>query len=60
MSTATDNSTWPLLLEAASHHNVLTLTSACNTSCVFCSHRQNPPGVLAYSTGRLDLEELYV
>lgn len=28
--------------------NVLPLTSTCNTSCVFCSHRYNPPEVRVY------------
>lgn len=28
--------------------NILPLTSTCNTSCVFCSHRFNPPEVRVY------------
>jgi len=39
---------WPLLLEAAALHNVLPLTSSCNLRCLFCSHRQNPPGLKVY------------
>lgn len=38
----------PLLLEAVSQDNILPLTSTCNASCVFCSHRQNPPGIRTY------------
>ncbi len=37
-----------LLFYGASHHNILPLTSRCNLSCIFCSHRQNPPGTHAY------------
>ncbi len=40
---------WVLLLEAVSRDNVLPLTSSCNLHCLFCSHRQNPPGVQTYS-----------
>lgn len=32
-----------LLLEAVSRHNVLPLTSSCNLSCLFCSHRRISP-----------------
>ncbi|MDK2784886.1 MAG: hypothetical protein PWR11_752, partial [Bacillota bacterium] len=32
-------------LAAAAAKNILPLTSACNVRCVFCSHRQNPPGL---------------
>lgn|GEM_PF-161165 len=39
-------------MEAVSD-NVLPLTSSCNLSCVFCSHRQNPPGVRTYHFGPL-------
>lgn len=34
-----------LFLETASWDNVLPLTSSCNLKCIFCSHRQNPPGI---------------
>lgn len=29
--------------------NILPITSNCNTRCIFCSHRFNPPGVKVYS-----------
>ncbi|AEV67383.1 radical SAM protein [Acetivibrio clariflavus] len=35
--------------------NILPVISACNTSCVFCSHRQNPEKVEVYKLGKLDL-----
>lgn len=38
-----------LLVEAVRVHNVLPLTGRCNLSCVFCSHRYNPPDAEAYS-----------
>ena len=49
---------WTLLLEAVFKDNVLPLTSHCNLSCQFCSHRQNPPGVLAYYFAPLPWEQL--
>ena len=42
------NSKWKqceLLLQNAAKNNILPLTSICNVSCVFCSHKQNPPGL---------------
>lgn len=36
------------LAVAAARGNILPVTSACNVRCVFCSHRQNPPGVETY------------
>lgn len=36
-----------LILQSMTEANILPLTSRCNLHCVFCSHRQNPPGVEA-------------
>jgi len=33
------------VLQSTAESNILPLTSRCNLHCVFCSHRQNPPGV---------------
>lgn len=44
-----DGELWSLLLEAVSVYNVLPLTSSCNMSCIFCSHRSNPPQVKTFS-----------
>jgi NifB/MoaA-like Fe-S oxidoreductase len=44
-----------LLVEAVREHNVLPLTGRCNLSCIFCSHRFNPPGTKAYSFNHLPL-----
>jgi len=41
--------------------NILPIPSVCNVRCVFCSHRQNPPGIESYFLPPLgwgDLEEL--
>lgn len=43
-----------LLLEAASRDNILVLSTNCSTSCVFCSHFQNPGEVEAYYVDKLD------
>ncbi|MDP3050874.1 MAG: DUF512 domain-containing protein, partial [Eubacteriales bacterium] len=37
-----------LIMRTVQETNILPVSSACNVSCVFCSHHQNPPGVLAY------------
>jgi len=37
------------LILASARQGILPLTSACNVRCVFCSNRQNPPGVEAYN-----------
>ncbi len=44
-----------LLLKTVQEKQVLPLTSACGLDCLFCSHKQNPPGVKTYTFGHLDL-----
>lgn len=34
-----------LVFSSMQIYNVLPITSRCNVSCIFCSHKQNPPGV---------------
>lgn len=46
-----------MLLEAASKYNILALTTSCATSCVFCSHHQNPREVEAYFISKLTMEQ---
>lgn len=46
-----------MIYEAASRYNILALTSRCATSCVFCSHYQNPPEVEAFFVSDLTLDE---
>jgi NifB/MoaA-like Fe-S oxidoreductase len=38
-----------LLIKAVRDNNVMPLTGSCNLSCLFCSHRHNPPGTEAFS-----------
>jgi len=47
-----------LLLQNAHKFNILPVTSACNTSCIFCSHKQNPGNVQVYSFGSLSMETI--
>ncbi|MDW7650682.1 MAG: DUF512 domain-containing protein [Bacillota bacterium] len=47
---------YPYLLSAVSRDNVLPLTSRCNLSCVFCSHRQNPPDIATFAVPPLPRE----
>ena len=37
-----------LIFYAMRSGNVLPITSRCNLQCIFCSHKQNPPGVKVY------------
>ncbi len=37
--------------------NILPVISACNTSCTFCSHKQNPQGVEVYKLDKLELSD---
>lgn len=46
-----------MLLEAASKYNILALTTSCATSCIFCSHHQNPKEVEAFYINKLTKEQ---
>lgn len=46
-----------MIYEAAMRYNILALTSRCATSCVFCSHHQNPPEVEAFFVSDLTMDE---
>ena len=45
-----------VLYHTVQNYNILPLTSRCNVRCVFCSHRQNPPGVRALAIPPLSVE----
>ncbi len=45
------------ILHIVSRNNVLPVTSNCNLDCVFCSHRQNPPGLEVFLLPRLTLDD---
>lgn len=45
-----------LIYHTVQTSNILPITSVCNVRCVFCSHRQNPPGVKAVAVHHLTLE----
>ncbi|NLT96257.1 MAG: radical SAM protein [Clostridia bacterium] len=47
-----------LICHTVQSSNILPITSVCNVKCVFCSHRQNPPGINAIAIPPLDLEEI--
>jgi len=44
-----------LIYHTVQAYNILPITSVCNVRCVFCSHRQNPPGVKAVAVPPLSL-----
>ncbi|WP_366922910.1 DUF512 domain-containing protein [Metallumcola ferriviriculae] len=48
---------WQQLLQSIGS-NVIPITSRCNIACVFCSHRQNPPGVESFNLAPLALSDL--
>lgn len=45
-------------LQSIVEQGILPLTSACNTACLFCSHRFNPPGLRLRRQAPLTLAEL--
>ena len=47
-----------LILQCAVNDNILPLTSVCNMGCLFCSHRQNPPGVRVYRIPPRELDDI--
>lgn len=47
-----------LAVLTSSRYNILPLTSRCNLRCLFCSHRQNPPGVETWFLPPLKLDEV--
>lgn len=46
------------ILDSAIEANILPLTSRCDSRCVFCSHKNNPPGITAVSVGVRSMEEI--
>ena len=45
-------------IHSISQFNVLPVTSKCNFSCLFCSHKQNPPDIKVFSVPDLSLSGL--
>lgn len=45
-----------VLFRSVQNYNILPITSRCNVSCLFCSHRQNPAGIESYFLPPLDWE----
>lgn len=46
------------LVYSVYNYNILPLTSRCNVSCIFCSHKQNPPGIESFFLPPLTWEEV--
>lgn len=47
-----------LMLHSAAQNNILPITSTCNVGCIFCSHRQNPPGIESYGIPPVTLDDV--
>lgn len=47
-----------ILYDSVHQFNILPLTSVCNVSCIFCSHRQNPNNIEVYTIPPLKLSEI--
>ena len=45
------------IINTVSRTNILPVESSCNTSCIFCSHRQNPAGIEVYRLPELTVED---
>ena len=58
MDTPAPNELDRLILDSAVEANILPITSRCESGCVFCSHKNNPPGIAAYSVGVRSLDEI--
>lgn len=51
------NYSWKKIIrESSARENILHLTSICPNSCIFCSHKYNPPGVEVFSPGHIPLD----
>lgn len=46
------------IIKMVSETNILPVTSSCISGCVFCSHRNNPGGIDAYSLPELSFEDI--
>lgn len=57
MSTTKNDKVNNYILYTVSRSNVLPFTSACNLDCVFCSHKQNPPGLEVFTLPHLSIDE---
>jgi MoaA/NifB/PqqE/SkfB family radical SAM enzyme len=47
-----------LILNSAIEANILPITSRCDSRCVFCSHKNNPPGIDVISVGVRSMEDI--
>ena len=46
------------ILDSAVEANILPITSRCDSHCLFCSHKNNPPDITAISIGVRSVEEI--
>jgi len=46
------------ILDSAVEANILPLTSRCDCRCVFCSHKNNPPGITTVSIGVRSMRDI--
>lgn len=54
MNTASYN----YILKVVQETNILPVTSACTSGCIFCSHKNNPPGLNVFALPKLTIEEI--
>lgn len=47
-----------MILHTVQNHNILPITSKCDTACVFCSHKSNPKGLDVYRLPKLSLDDI--
>jgi len=58
MDTAVSAEVERFILDSAVEANILPLTSRCDRRCVFCSHKNNPPGIVTFSVGVRSLRDI--
>ncbi|KUK10475.1 MAG: Radical SAM superfamily enzyme,PDZ domain-containing protein [Clostridia bacterium 41_269] len=47
-----------IIVSSVGLHNTIPLTSRCNLSCIYCSHRGNPPGIKVYRIPDLTVDDV--
>ncbi|MTI46759.1 MAG: DUF512 domain-containing protein [Firmicutes bacterium] len=49
-----------IILHTIQNHNILPITSACNTNCIFCSHKFNSQDLNVYKLPQISIEDIEV
>ncbi|MBP2644363.1 MAG: Radical domain protein [Firmicutes bacterium] len=58
MHKSNEMETQQLIDQAAKEGNILPITSGCDSHCIFCSHKNNPPEIDVISIGVRSVEKI--